>query len=332
MSPHISHTPENIEGILKEYGWDTFKSPLHTFKNNDDLPFITLGILHHNRREALKITLNVLKEIQYPDFEIIVVDNASTDGTAEMMKNEFPSVQFIRLLKNTGTAGRNEFLKRARGKYIFCYDDDTVPASPDTVVKMVEFMEENPEIAALCGNYFQPLTGIEETAGWEKFAQKKSVKGSEGIFLVEGGVCFRNSVLKETGYYDEENLWGAEGSDLSFEFLKKGHLIHLNRDFTTLHFKFYAGRPPNRDTNWKTQNMIRLLAKHFPVWAFIPLSFGYVVRRIVGIAIRPKTAIGVLKGIVKGFSGAGKFLKRMPKLTLKQMLFLKRWYLMLYRW
>jgi GT2 family glycosyltransferase len=318
------------EQFLKENGW-TLSGERPAFKN-DALPQITIGVLNHNRREALHFTLTVLKEICYPDFEIIVVDNASTDGTDEMVKTEFPEVHFIKLLKNTGTAGRNEFLKRAHGKYIFCYDDDTVPAMPDTVLKTVQFMEENHGVAALCGNYFQPLSGIEETVGWEMFAQRKSLKGLEGLFIVEGGVCFRASVLKETGYYDDENLWGAEGADLSMEFLKRGHLIHLNRDFTTLHFKHWAGRPKNRDTHWKTQNIIFLLAKHFPAWAFIPLSFGYVLRRIVGIAIRPKTAVGVFKGILKGFSGAGKFLKRKPKLTVKQMLFLKRWYLMLYRW
>lgn len=316
--------------FLKEQGW-TFSGQKPAFKN-DLLPFITLGVISHNRRESLRLTLRVLKEIHYPEFEVIVVDNGSTDGTEEMVVKEFPSVNFVKLLKNTGTAGRNEFLKRARGKYIFCYDDDTVPATPETVLKTVEFLEENPDIAALSGNYFQPLTGIEETVGWEMFAQRKSLKGLEGLFIVEGGVCFRASVLKDTGYYDEENLWGAEGADLSFEFLKRGRLIHLNRNFTTLHFKHWAGRPKNRDTHWKTQNIIFLLAKHFPVWAFIPLSFGYVLRRLIGIAIRPKTAVGVFKGILKGISGAGRFLKRKPKLTLRQMLFLKRWYLMLYRW
>jgi glycosyltransferase involved in cell wall biosynthesis len=321
----------SAEQFLKANGW-TLSGEKLALKNNGNLPFITIGVISYNRRDALRLTLRVLHEIHYPDFEIILVDNGSTDGTEEMVKTEFPEVNLVKLLKNTGTAGRNEFLKRARGKYIFCYDDDTVPATPDTVLKTVEFLEKNPEIPALSGNYFQPLTGIEETVGWELFTQKKTGRGLEGFFIVEGGVVFRTEFLKEAGYYDDVNLWGAEGCDLSFSFFKNGHLPVLNRDFTTLHFKHWAGRPKNRDTHWKTQNMIFMLAKHFPLWAFLPLSLGYVLRRFIGIAIRPRTAVGVFKGILKGYSGAGEFLKRGPKLTLRQMLFLKRWYLMLYRW
>jgi len=323
-------TSISAEDILKAAGW-RLDGTSSTFHNNA-LPLITIGIISYNRCEPLRLTLRVLHEVCYPQCEIILVDNGSTDGTERMVLKEFPNVKFIRLERNTGTAGRNSFLKIAHGKYIFCYDDDTVPATPETIVRMVEFMERHPDVAVLCGNYYQPLTGLEETAGWEKFAQRSSEKGIEGIFLVEGGVCFRTKVLKEVGYYDEMNMWGAEGSDLSFELLKKGYPVHVNRSFTTLHFKHWGGRGKHRDTNWKTQNMICMLAKHFPLWAFIPLSLGYVLRRIIGIIIRPQTAVGVLKGVVKGFVRSGEFLKRNPKLTLKQMVFLKRWYIMLYRW
>lgn len=331
--PPLEKSGRTSEALLKEYGWNLSAGPPpDAFKNDVSWPPVTVGIISYNRCEALRLTLRVLKEARYPDMEIIVVDNGSADGTVAMIRQDFTSVRLIELRENTGTAARNIFLKGARGKYIFCYDDDSVPATPGTIGDMVRFMEEHPDVAALCGNCYQPHTGIEETSGWETFSQRSTEKGFEGIFLLEGGVCLRAEFLKETGYYDEANLWGAEGCDLSLEFLKKGQLVHLNRNFTTLHFKHWAGRPPGRDTHWKTQNMIFMLAKHFPVWAFIPLSVGYVLRRMIGIAIRPKTAVGVVKGVLKGFSGAGEFLKRKPKLTIRQMLFLKRWYLMLYRW
>lgn len=318
------------EEFLKTIGWH-FGEVIGDLRQNN-VPLVTIGIISFNRCTALRFTLKALLAVAYPNIEIIVVDNASSDGTDTMVAEEFPAINFLKLSENTGTSARNIFLKKARGSYIFCYDDDSIPAAPDTISKIIGYMENNPDIAALSTNCYQPRTGIEETVGWEMFSRKIAGNVYEGVYILEGGVCFRTSALAQAGYYDEENLWGAEGTDLALQFLKNGQRMVLHRDFTTLHFKHWAGRPKNRDTHWKTQNMIFMLAKHFPLWAFLPLSFGYVLRRFVGIAIRPKTAVGVFKGILKGYSGAGEFIKRDGKLTLRQMHFLKRWYLMLYRW
>ncbi|RJP62305.1 MAG: glycosyltransferase, partial [Ignavibacteriales bacterium] len=68
-------------------------------------PLVTVNILSYNRKDELRNTLKKVYEQDYKNIEIIVVDNASSDGTHEMVKSEFPEVKLIQLEKNIGIAG-----------------------------------------------------------------------------------------------------------------------------------------------------------------------------------------------------------------------------------
>ena len=86
-------------------------------------PLVTVNILSFNRRDYLKITLEKVFEQSYKNIEVFVVDNASTDGTIEMVKKEFPQVRLIQLKKNIGIAGWNEGFKNAKGEFVLVLDD-----------------------------------------------------------------------------------------------------------------------------------------------------------------------------------------------------------------
>src|SRR5262245_36569484 len=60
-------------------------------------------------------------------FEVIVVDNASTDGTADLIEKEFPQVTLMRLGKNCGPVAKNVAMKKARGEFVVLLDDDAYP-------------------------------------------------------------------------------------------------------------------------------------------------------------------------------------------------------------
>ena len=92
-----------------------------------DRPFVTIVVLAFNRREELRATLRTVhEELVYPTgrSEVIVVDNASTDGTASMIREEFPTVTLVGNGANVGIAGWNEGLERGRGDYFLLLDDD----------------------------------------------------------------------------------------------------------------------------------------------------------------------------------------------------------------
>jgi GT2 family glycosyltransferase len=95
--------------------------------HESDWPLITVAIVAYNRREALSVTLRTLRErLDYPSdrLELIVVDNASEDGTPAMLAGEFPHVRCIALDRNIGAPAWNSAFAAGRGDFFLILDDD----------------------------------------------------------------------------------------------------------------------------------------------------------------------------------------------------------------
>jgi GT2 family glycosyltransferase len=124
-------------------------------------PLVTVVVLAHNRAGEVRFTLRALRDrLEYPAdrLETIVVDNASSDGTAAMVRAEFPGVQVVRNERNVGISGWNEGLARGRGDFFLLLDDDcylagdslarAVAAARDDGADLVSFLvraEDDPD-------------------------------------------------------------------------------------------------------------------------------------------------------------------------------------------
>src|ERR1700730_6400610 len=92
----------------------------------EDLPLVTYMIATRNRVDELEKTLAACLAQNGPDLEILVVDDASSDGTFERVRAKFPTVDIVRHERNQGSvAARNDILRRARGQYVIGLDDDS---------------------------------------------------------------------------------------------------------------------------------------------------------------------------------------------------------------
>ena len=301
--------------------------------NATSLPLITLGVLNYNRRDDLRQTLDVLtRAVQYPRYEIIVVDNGSVDGSIDMVKAEYPTVRIHQTGRNAGVSARNYLIPIASGKYLFTYDDDTCPGSPAMILRIVQHLESHPEIDVLSTGYYQPISGVMETAGWEHYRYGGDAsKGFEGIFVVEGGVCFRLDALRSVGGYDEAWL-GQEGMELGLRFFQSGHGIYFCPWFMTLHFFSPSPRPKGRRAFVNSRQTIWMIAKH---WRLLPRLLLYAcasVRRFIAMFMHRETARDNLRGLFEGFRSVRQFSKREPKLTWWQTVKLSRFYFFLFRW
>ncbi len=297
-------------------------------------PLVTIGVLNYNRKNELRATLDCLtKGIEYSSLELLVVDNASGDGSKEMVEQEFKDVTVFALKENIATAGRNVFYKNATGKYIFSYDDDSFPATPSTISEVVAFLEANSRIAAISFFCFQPITGFAESGELEKFGFSGSVEeGFEGLYFVEGGMCIRRDAFAAIEGYDPEFRWGAEGADLTLQLYKAGKVTMYHPGFATLHMKSQTNRNHSKNVELFTRNYLWTIAKHFPFYAAVILSAGYVFRKMITMVLHPALAGGCSRGITAGLAGFFRQRRKTSKLNLRQVLGLKRWYLFLYRW
>jgi GT2 family glycosyltransferase len=302
--------------------------------NESSLPKITIGILSYNRREDLRRTLEALTlTTQYPDYEVIVVDNNSADGSAAMVSKEFPNVKLIQLEKNIGTSGRNYFHREAAGKYVFSFDDDSFAATPSTIYEVVSFLEQNTDVDALTMYYYQPHAGYLETEELPYFRFSGNAEsGFEGIFFAEGGMCFKASSFLKTNGYDSEFLVYGEGLDITLQMYKLGMKLLYHPGFATLHMKSIGNRHNLSPIQLITRNHLWTLGKHFPLYALIPMVIIFILRQIIASILHPWRIKAYVKGIKSGIYGIPSQREKCKKFSFKQLLGLKRWYLFFYRW
>jgi GT2 family glycosyltransferase len=123
---------------------------------------LSVIIVNYNAREDLRVCLTALGESQLVP-EIIVVDNASTDGSAEMVHAEFPQVVLLTPGHNTWfCAGNNLGIKAAHGEYVLLLNPDTAPPS-DALGTIIQFMDEHPEYAGATMQLHYPNGEIQRT-------------------------------------------------------------------------------------------------------------------------------------------------------------------------
>ena len=110
---------------------------------------LTVVVPSYNTRDLMEQTLRTVLEASAGlEVEVIVVDNASSDGSAEMVERKFPGIELIRNDRNLGFAAANNIaFRRARGRYVLLLNSDTI-VRPDTLRGLVRFLDDHPEAAA----------------------------------------------------------------------------------------------------------------------------------------------------------------------------------------
>lgn len=114
--------------------------------DQEKYPLVSIVTLNYNQAEVTCDLLKSLREISYPNIEILVVDNASKDQPEQLITSRYPEVTFISNDENLGFAGGNNVaIAQAKGKYVLLLNNDTEVA-PDFLEPMVACMEQDPKI------------------------------------------------------------------------------------------------------------------------------------------------------------------------------------------
>ncbi len=114
---------------------------------------LSIIVVNWNVKELLRNCLNSLldacRTTPQLKIEIIVVDSASSDGSPQMVRAEFPQVQLVAGEKNLGYAGGNNAgAEAARGRYLFLLNPDTV-LQPDALTQLVDYLDSHPQVGAV---------------------------------------------------------------------------------------------------------------------------------------------------------------------------------------
>ncbi|MDD5687521.1 MAG: glycosyltransferase family 2 protein [Elusimicrobia bacterium] len=153
-------------------------------------PLLSISIVSYNTKDLLYNCLkSIYTQIRDINFEVIVVDNNSSDGSQEMVKKEFSQVRLILNTVNNGFGkANNQAIRESKGKYILLLNSDTVIIN-DIVKKMIDFMESNLQTGVAGCKLLRPDMTIQPMTNfafniWTEFARFFNLK--KIIYFIPG--------------------------------------------------------------------------------------------------------------------------------------------------
>ncbi len=189
---------------------------------------ISVIIVNFNGREYLEQCLSSLALQTFCDYEVIVVDNASLDGSVGYLEAHFPDVILVRAGENLGFAGGvNAGIQAASGEYIMTLNNDT-RVDPDCLFHLLEVMDQDDGVGMAAAKilFFDHRinsTGIcisRSGAAWDRGMYEDDTgqyDRTEEVFgPCAGAALYRRLMLEEVGLFDEDFFLYMEDVDLAF--------------------------------------------------------------------------------------------------------------------
>lgn len=225
---------------------------------------LSISIITKNRKDILRQCLDsIYEKIQGIDYEIIVVDNNSNDGTSHMIMNEYKDVVFIKNKINLGVAGgRNVIIDVYKGDYLLFLDDDTKILTTN-VKEMLDFMETNQNIGIVgCGvltpegeiyssarRFPKPSNIIAKKFSFLPFLNKSNLMNpykevfstdkqpKKVDFVIGAFQLIKRSAQKNIGKLDNIMKFGFQDADYCARIIKAGYQVWYYPTFEIIHYK-----------------------------------------------------------------------------------------------
>jgi len=255
-------------------------------------PKVSIVILNFNGKEYLKNCFNSLKNQTFLNYEVIMVDNASTDGSVEYVKRDFPWVKIIQNERNLGFAeGNNIGAKHASGDYIVFLNNDAEVHSR-WLEELVRIANSDPSVG-ICGckvldldqkNVIRNVGITLDKYGfpYDRAGGKKNNIQHDFITdaFVISGVAFliRREIWKRTGGFDSALFIYVEELDLCWRTLLLGYRIVVNPFSVVYHRKMgmTTGKTPYAKKKYFSErNTLRTLLKNYGETTLFKVLPGY---------------------------------------------------------
>ncbi len=174
--------------------------------------FFSIIIVNWNSCDLLSNCLDSIHKTEsHSDYEIIVVDNASTDNSVFVLKTKYPHVRLIENKENLGfSQGTNIGIRSSRGDFILLLNSDTEFKDPDTLIQVEQFLSDHPEVGILGLNLIFP-NGVSQTPGgkfisnWQLFKDQVLFLNSPTFFNLKTRFSFQ----KQDKFYEIDYVSGA---------------------------------------------------------------------------------------------------------------------------
>lgn len=304
------------------------------------IPLVSIIIVNWNGGEVLRQCLESLAKINYPNWELVIVDNGSTDEsiTGVMSTTGITRTKIIKNRENLGFAkANNQGYKKARGKYILLLNNDTRVTS-DFLSKLVARAEEDSSIGVIQPKIFlMDRPGYLDNAGsfltrigffyhWgflekdgPEFEQERDIFSAKGACML-----IKHSVIEEVGLlqgnklclFDEDFISYFEETDFCWRVWLAGYrVVYYPRakiyhkvgftirrlDTSNINYHYYKNRITALLKNLETRNLPIFLIPHLIVSTGVAAAF---------LLLRPKNSLVILGAILWNFINIGRISKK----------------------
>jgi GT2 family glycosyltransferase len=294
----------------------------------DHTPKIGIIILNWNSYEVTQDCLLSLRKLDYPDFEVVVVDNGSIEPSADKMVEGFPEIRLIKNRTNLGfTGGNNVGIRDVLSRnpdYLLLLNNDTVVA-PNFLTELVQVAESDAKIGMLnpkiyffepadriwyAGGMHKPWWSFPKHLGLHKRDDGKYNQTREVSFVTGCALLIKAPVVREIGLLDEMFFHSFEDADWSLRAFHAGFKAFYVPTAVIWHRDAYDTRKhAGKDFKdfYNIRNSILFARKHLqgPYWPLFLLSLGrWLAYRTIGYLLQRefKRVKALYKGIWSGCS------------------------------
>jgi hypothetical protein len=242
-----------------------------TRERSEEVEDMSVVLVCWNNRAYLDPCLNSLYEGGLKSsFEVVVVDNGSTDGSQQMLAEKYPQVKVIQNAGNVGLGkASNQGIEATHGRYALLLNNDTLVNGP-ALDALVEFLDAHPEAGAAAGKLlnadgsfqsgFAPFSTLLEEflivtrigellwAGYPSHGDSNEIKAAG--WMSSACLLVRRAALDQVGLLDENYFIYGDEADLQYRLHKAGWKVYFLPNSTIIHF---GGRSMDR---WKRRRMV----------------------------------------------------------------------------
>jgi len=302
--------------------------PVHPSPSDSELPLVSVIVINWNGARHLPACLDALRAQTYPRLEIIVADNASTDGSQALIRERYPEVRLVALPENRGfTGGNNAGIAASTGAIVILLNNDTEVA-PAWVAALVDAFARHPEAGTAASKMllfdrrdtfhtagdFYRVDGLPGNRGvWQKdvgqYDREEYVFGACG-----GALAVRRDVLEAIGLLDDDFFFSAEDVDFAWRAQLAGYRCVYVPGAVVYH-RLAASGGDVTASYYNGRNFLYILAKDYPADLFRRHWRAVIGRqaRIVWEALRAwrgAAARARLRGIIAGLGGLPRMLRK----------------------
>jgi GT2 family glycosyltransferase len=281
-------------------------------------PRVTVVIPNWNGERFLKTCLRALRKQSFRDFETMIVDNGSTDGSLDLSTRDFPEVRTIALSENRGfTVAVNRGIRASGAGLVALLNNDT-EADPDWLAALVRAADSHPEAGLFASRLVDfrdrgvldgagdalRLSGLPYRLGHGERDRGQFDRPAYVFGACAAAALYRRGMLDEVGLFDEDFESYCEDGDLSFRAQLAGYRCRYVPDSVVYHMGSASsgGKRSALATRLGSRNSLSLLLKNVPLSVvphILPFFLPGQLARLLTAA-----ATGTLRAHLQGLSGA----------------------------